>query len=252
MNYLKALVERSAETSPAIRPRLPTLFESVAGWPSGEALGPGLADDALTGMATERTERPVSVALPPVTLSQDRPRNMQPEVAPPAHEQAAPADPYGRFRAVPAPEAMHRPDRPAGAPSLEPMPPVASGPIAAHPAGTAGDLPADGRAARLQANDGLPIPSPAIRSRPETGPSPAARVAAAVSPLHVAPSAQAQSAPEPGQNVRTDAATVHIHIGRIEVRALPGPGPGAATPPSRPAPRRQSLEEYLAGGGGRS
>ncbi len=38
--------------------------------------------------------------------------------------------------------------------------------------------------------------------------------------------------------------TIHVHIGRIEVRAAPAPGPKAATS-SQPAAKRTSLADYL-------
>lgn len=64
--------------------------------------------------------------------------------------------------------------------------------------------------------------------------------------------APAPASSKPGESasqVLGPAPTIHVRIGRIDVRAAPAPA-SAAPPPARPAAKRTSLEDYLRGGSG--
>lgn len=267
MNYLEALTRRSVETVPLIRPRLPTLFEPVAGRPLDEALAAGPPAERLTEIAADASSGPMA----------DVPRLLPPRQGRTPDGQSVPALSGQTPTPRSAPRRMKTDGRrslarslpmglrggdpgqaPASVFSVAEEPSLRSGlqiepaPAAAHPVGVEAEASTGRTSVRPPADDGSRTSAPAVQPPQEAGMPSAGQVAVALSTSSAPRPAQTASAAEPGQVAPVSAPTVHIHIGRIEVRALPQPAPAPPAQPSRPAPRRQSLEEYLAGGGGRS
>ncbi len=260
MNYLEALTRRAVETAPLIRPRLPTPFEPVPRRPLDEAQAAVLPAEGTTEIAADASKgrRAMGDKNVPdfragswaginsgLRFSEQTP---MPRSAPQRME----TDGHRSLPRYSVPgQAPASVFSVAEEPSIRPGSQIEPTPAPVRPAGVVAETSSGRTSARPSADDGARTSAPAVQPRPEAGMSSDGRVAVAVSTSRAARPAQAALATEPGQDAPADAPTVHIHIGRIEVRALPPPAPAPPAPPSRPAPRRQSLEEYLAGGGGR-
>jgi hypothetical protein len=280
-DFLTDLLRRSRGQAGGLAPRLPSLFEPVAeaalqpaadepahpvgGWPpptdrpapalvpldepgrpaSGAAVAPPLGVVAARGPADGASQRPPA-ARPEVAyqrLDELEWRLTVPAEAPPPERRAdspAPARPAGsavapgRPRPRPADAVTARPqareDRASPAATTAPMdavPVVAT--TAPAPPGTPGaEAPAPDRP------DGPPPPPD--RPRPP-------RPGRLTAPARPDPPAAGPRRPQlpPAAGDLTAAPTVHVTIGRVEIRAVPAP------PPARrpPAARTTSLDDYL-------
>lgn len=206
-DFLTNLIRRHGGATPAIQPRLPSLFEAAGGPaggdvadPTGEAEAPRApvprraADDpALT--ASESTLDAPPVFVPPAGVVQPEPA--QPGVPTARRESTPPAasanPPANRFQPLQPPAPRPRPGQ------LAPQPAAAAPPVVRAPP--------------------VPLPATPVAAKPAR-----VRHSADSQPNAVAPA-------------------IHVTIGRVEVRAVQAPP--AAPRAARPAAPRLSLEEYL-------
>jgi hypothetical protein len=237
-DFLTRLAQRSLGAAPLIAPRLPGLFTPLEESPAGN-----FADTITATDAAANSTHAVRAAAPRMTA-----------------------------RAEPASSEPRADVHPAQAPPVPPVPDAASAPAPAAPIDNTQArvdsprvplvkaAPANGQAATpLLVTPPAPHPvaplPPSISPRkPET----AAATEERWSPL--LPQRNTETAASPpawrdgaaaGDAGTTPAPTVHISIGRVEVRA------NIATPPAAPRPRAArepalSLDDYLKRGGGAS
>jgi hypothetical protein len=254
-DFLADLLERSRGQVSGLVPRIPSVFEPPRGgtsWPAGTdtvrmpadapaAAGrvpsegvpqpsPGAGPSRRAGPSRQAAARPRSripapspEAVPPGSLR--IPARTGPRAAgEPALPQAGPLVPHATAGTRPAGPAAHRPRPPAtvsgGGDQRVPRPEIEQdmaerrGPGAlGPPAATVGEP--------------LPPPRRGLLTTPRPG-------AFAGSPAFPGPAGDPAPPPEP---------TVHVTIGRVEIRAVTAPAP-----PARPAPaaRAMGLDEYLA------
>lgn len=269
---LQRLAERAAGSAPALRSdaRLPWRG-GAAPWPPADAAlptafaPPPLVDDAApaalppgaapqrpqprqavpgTGLqdAAGRAAGPLAAAdTGPAALLDDGPRPWS---------SAEASAPHQRALDLPSPTAWPQPQRlsaaawpqapAAAAPALEPVLPRAVADGAAH-AGTGRDGPWAAAGLSTHARAGVAEPAPLLPPRPGGHAAAVAAVAASLP----APRPAGEAAPRAA--AAAEPSEVHVHIGRIEVTALPeAPGPRRA-PRQRTAP--VTLEAYLAARG---
>ena len=205
-DFLASLLARGVGAAPAIRPRLPSLFESPAG-------------RAPMVEANEVAETVVLRPAPPTATSRDTVMvgEAQVHLAPP------PAASPGRALTPPQ--------------STQPEPGRATPTAPVAVAAPVVPSPAPAQAPAVEA-DATPRPEPATGIAPSIPRMPAPPLPAAVIPLSrpvAVRVAEPQRRPEPP--------AVRITIGRVEVRAVPA-NPPAARPGRRASPKL-SLEDYL-------
>jgi hypothetical protein len=234
MDFLTRLAQRMTGELPAVQPRLASIFEPAAGPAAATSEGmetivsPQSAGPALSGMfATHRgpamTRGPVA-ALPgyqdasPSVGPPDSPASVTRRVVPSTSSRAL-------AEAVDLPTSLT--DVAPARTSIEAAPELA---------GPRRVVPVDIRPAGVGAAH--PAPSGSRQRNGSTAP-----MRAEIQPMQ---SSVAVATPE-------GPATVHVHIGRVDVRAVMAATP--ASPPRqtpRPAPSHRSLEDYLSGGKGGS
>lgn len=289
-DHLYRLAAHALDRLPAAAPRVGSRFEPVAeDEPPAAEAAPGAAEPAVADLAPRRPPAPPAAPSrqPPVALD-DRPvataptDMRRPLDAVPSTPDPAAADPFG-----PAPRASAAaPTMPDDSGSPRP----ATAPVAANGTTAGADFDTDGDAAtRASDDEETARPKPAgpghrttAAARPPT--SPAADPGTAPTPLPTVADAARRSPAEEVPPVRTVPAegddadalfspevpeprsaagslplptpaapetTIHVSIGRIEVRATP---PVALPPPAAKAPAVMGLDDYLRrrGGGGRS
>ena len=257
-DFLTDLLERSRGHGAALSPRIPSVFEPPPAdtsrpawadslWPAGEDAVTSAAEDAV-GPAALDTIRLAAQA--PVASAERMPAGRRPQPSPPAA-----ARPEGQLpapsRATPpaAAAAETAPDR---ATVTVPQP----GPAGHRPA-VAGRLAGVSRAGDQRVPPLQIQPDTTERAGPGALPPPAAHVGEllpprpglltvpqpgvfAVPPVPAGPVGDPVPPPEP---------TVHVTIGRVEIRAVAARAPAARPAPaarSAPAARAMSLDEYLA------
>ncbi len=253
MNYLAALIERALGTAFSIRPRVPTAYEPAPGRPLREPFADRLAAEPLAESVDGSQEQAVRIIPPAAAPIRGPAADATPAPVTSARPPTRPLSSGERLNPV-LPSDTTR--RPAGslADAFREAPPSADPALASvpgdpvWPSGAAQDM---GRMARSRADEGTSVSLPEVRPRSELQTAPAGHSVAAPAPPRIAQPARIDPSAAPARAASADVATVHIRIGRVEVRALLQPGPGTPAPSARPAPRRQPLEEYLAGRGGR-
>jgi hypothetical protein len=210
--YLQRLVERHTRERPSVRLRAPSRFE-------GELIG-GLPEAEAEPAAPATPLVPFPASAPPSPRA-------TPVEHPGAH--ADTAESVGRAdRAVsPVKGRAAAADTPAQPPRAEPSPAGSAGTPTSPSPSAASTRPARQRSA----------PDRASGTRPPAGPRLTRHDA--ISPPHTRRQVATTLSEEPD--------VVHVHIGRVEVRAVV-----AAREPSRPVDRRPrpaplSLERYLSG-----
>ena len=227
MDFLTRLAQRTTGALPTVQPRLPARFEPAAG-PRGE-IAPGAAIEA--GMAAPNP--------PPASHHGIVTERLQPR----------PASPQDVRSANPDSAALHPPPATIIDGALR----AALGPLQENPVRPSEALsiqvtPTADRAAP-------PPPTPpfggSIHPRPE--PRPALRVEARSARAVAAGTQRSETRPPAGGHpiaeavtAETAAPTVHVRIGRIDVRAILPPAP-SSRPATRPVAPRSSLEDYLSG-----
>ncbi|WPB55032.1 hypothetical protein [Xylophilus sp. GOD-11R] len=241
---LHRLATRAAGTAPLLRPDRSAAYAGGAGtWePAVAAVPPGLAGEARRGDEEEGGPAPVVEPLPGRPAMQRKDSAIGPAsaapIAPPAllPAQALPAVPMAAPDASAArgAESVHAASvRPAFAPS----------PAAASFDSLEARSEAPRRDIARPARPSTPTLHPATSQPPTLAPRllPEAAPAQTASPLAALPTGMS---PASGAGTAEDTAEVHIHIGRIEVRAVQ----------EQAAPRRKtaaappvSLDAYLAG-----
>jgi hypothetical protein len=227
MDFLTRLAHRATGTLPVVQPRLPARFEPAEGTYAGAAPGGEVAAETAAPNPKPASRR--ASVTDPREPGHDAPQGVRsepPNAATPHPPRATIIDSafredQGRHQA--------RSARSSDAPSFQ-GPPTA-------------DRPAAASITPLLDADILPAPPPRRALRVDARP---ARVHATASqPPDTRWPAGGHPTIETGA---ADAAppTVHVHIGRIDVRAVVPPGP---TPRlvARPAPPPTSLERYLSG-----
>lgn len=241
--FLARLAQRSLGMTPVVSPRLPSMFEPLAA-----------SAETFPSVATPRSDLPVVNEMTQATLAsrqENSPRSVDIDNAPP-RSRTLHADRNTRERIY------HRDD--AG-PAPEPMP-VRSGDDDDHAlAGRVGrhgrpSLAAEDHAVTAQARPGyesLPFPPPRIdekyahRAPPHTS--------ALLLPTRLAPAERRLSdmavSLDPPVPANAAAPTIHISIGRVDVRANITPPPAAARPRTE-RNTTQPLADYLKRGGGNS
>jgi hypothetical protein len=218
--------------------------------------------DFLTRLAQRLTGEPPAVE--PRLPQRFEPAGIAPQAAPPADEisfsafeRAAPS-----LAGVPAPHAV-----PIGRISAQPDPGTSTQP--SHPPigmiESAGAEPPRATGDNREFADPPPDLIPGThRRRPPQAPAPLKRA-----PVEVQPAAISRAQPAPAIGTRRDARgpladrsqqrrsvsafesgptppTVHVHIGRVEVRAMMPPA-ASSQPAARPPAPRPTLEDYLSG-----
>jgi hypothetical protein len=272
-NHLARLIQRRADPSGALQPRLPSRFEQAPSAPDTEAdlstesvelpaaRTPTMAPAPLTPQPPQRPEHlqtkpDASAAVPPpapraepvsATTDRQRPRSVTESRTGPDALRAAPEPP----RPGPPPSPGFGVDAPPATPGAATMPPppgrsASSRPIAPHrPAvGTAKRI--DDRAPEpmlpIAAPASPPIAAPADRleERPQEPP-----------PLDVEPlfppepvSADLPDRIDPPRRT-PEPPDVHVHIGSVVVQAAV-PEPPSSPRRKRPGAPALSLEDYLA------
>lgn len=240
--YLRRLAELAVGEARRVEPRLPSRFEplvelapeSEPWW--DEVASEHLAGPALRGVPGRLPEGEITPEVGPIPLAA-RP----PALTPPRPERApaAPPDP-----ALPpsAPE-QHEPPGPA-----QPAPARAATPGEQHlplvrvslrgpgvPAQQPEPVPAERRPVVERPTTAAPPPVPPVRGKP-----------AAPAPAPYRPMAEAARRTWPERPP-----AVHVHIDRVEVRAVQPPVPPVVVAaPTLRATTGPDLEAYLAGGGG--
>ena len=225
MDFLTRLAQRLTGELPAVQPRLPLLYEPSTGSARAAEEGGEMAISALHDpdklTAPPRSTRLTPTA-PPLARG-DAPLRVEP-LRPPVKTSA-----QARLSPTPAPPFL-APEESRGVP--------------AGPSGETLSLETIQTALHLAP----PRRAVAVTIRPaaSTGTPPhstASRHSAVAQAMH----AEA----EPGQAGRTDERelgppAIHVHIGRVDVRAVmpPAARPSPAAPPAAP---RTTLEDYLSG-----
>ena len=226
-DFLSNLAVRSLGPAPArdvLQPRLPSLFEAPAGTepvaaPAAGGPAQDRAGNAMPGSPAQRGSLPAAEEperlLPPVQPERTILERFEREASlstQPAMEQLQPA-----------PQA---PDRPVSQPLLPTPGPGLQASASLPPEHASRSLPED------RARPVLPALLE-LRGKPEAAP--------VLAPLPVPVALRAPgSLPEPPAQGQP---SVHIHIGRIEVRAVTPPP--AATPRPASKPPRLTLDDYL-------
>jgi hypothetical protein len=259
-DFLAHIVRRSQHPDLSLRPRATSLFEPEA--PFAPPATPAVSDFAERERdehhVVVRTERPSTPALQ--APGQDRPR----EGAPPAmHEE-------GRGARVPD-VGLARPEQPnPRLPSAPREQPAAVAPPRRDSApqprtsrrdeGSAKELPKPAEQPAFDAAPGRPVPAPTPGpERASTAGAPAQRVSLRMplqrepvwpGPLVIAAMQRADPVPRRVSGAATSQPepAIQVSIGRVEVRAVPAERTGPRQ--ERPSPV-MSLEDYLAGRGGR-
>jgi hypothetical protein len=279
-DFLTDLLERSRGQGAGLAPRIPSVFEPARGdtpWLAGDDTLQPAAEETFR-LAPDDTLR---LAAEAQAAAERMPAARRPQPSPQAaasQEGQIPAP----SREVPTPTAARVPARTEGGeigrrPAGEPAIPQAGTavPQAAAAAETARELLAEvavprpepaghrsraaGRLAAAVSRGGdqrvpLPETEPETTERPRRGalPPPAARVGEPLPPprpgLLTVPPPGAFAAPPVlpgpvGDPAPPPEPTVHVTIGRVEVRAVTAP---ARPPRAAPAARTMSLDEYLA------
>ncbi|MFI0237717.1 hypothetical protein [Streptomyces sp. NPDC016845] len=219
-----------------VRPRLPGPFERIeslgsrAPFPSDDDTAEGLRPQAPAGPATPERHRPQD---PTPVRSSSRPATETPVRARPPHTRGTP--PSARALLVPPPLPPAAPVRPAG-----PEPARLRGPVASRRTDAGRELPRDRDEDRT--TDSRPV---VAKARPATTQARPAAPTVAGGGRTARRSAQESRGGPPPQR------TVHVTIGRLEVRAAGraprDPGRDRETghgPSSRPTPV-MSLDTYL-------
>lgn len=226
MDFLTRLAQRLTGDLPAVQPRLPQRYEPAAGQPRAVEESEAMA--IFGGREPEKLPAPL----------------LSTQLAP-----AASATPARRD----APSSLDPLRRPMRMPALaEPSPHPAPTRLALEVAGDISGSTSHETTAReisqltaqlAPPRRGVPV---AIRPAAPTGAPPISTVSrrGAVAQVML-------DAAKPGQTGRTDEhpqgpTTVHVHIGRVDVRAVMPPvtSPRPAPPPAAP---RATLEDYLSG-----
>jgi len=230
MDFLTRLAQRTTGALPTVQPRLPARFELAAG-PRGEMV-PGGAIEA--GMAAPNPQ-PAShhgIVIEPLQPGPASPQDVRIVNSDSAALHPPPATIIdGALRAALGP-LQENPVRPSEALSFQgtptadraatpPLTPLLDGSI--HP---------------------TPEPRPALRVKARSAHS-AHAVAAEPQRSETRPPAGGHPIAE-DVTAETAAPTVHVRIGRIDVRAILPPAP-PSRPATRPAAPRSSLEDYLSG-----
>ena len=221
MDFLTRLAQRTTGALLTVQPRLPARFEPVAG-PRGE-IAPGAAIEA--GM-TAPNPLPAShhgiviERLQPGPASPQDVRIANPALHPP------PATMIDSALGAALGSLQENPVRPSEALSIQGTP---AADRAAPPPPLGGSI------------HPRPEPRPALRVEARS----ARAVAAGTQRTETRPPAAGHPIAEAG-TAETAAPTVHVRIGRIDVRAILPPAP-PSRPATRPAAPRNSLEDYLSG-----
>ena len=241
-DFVERLLARHLE-EPAIRPRSASRFESAAAWPRSQvstglprtsALGsrPFTRATAAASSVAPKSGKEQSVSQPapvrqglgamqepdspPVRVPvRARPRDMEPSI------DSAVEHIVGGFSVLRAPDP--------------------SGQIIQEPQQAAGDA---------TSRPGQRHPADSIRPvAVSTGPRERARVPMVTRPeVSDAAASTASARRHPGEPVEREPDVVHVHIGRVEVRAvMPSPEPERPAPAPRAGPGPLSLDNYLAG-----
>ncbi|WP_157273698.1 hypothetical protein [Thiobacillus denitrificans] len=229
-DFLTRLAQRSMGEAPLIAPRLPSLFAPA------EESSTGNSADMMAVADPAQNATPASLPIQPCTTARVDPpagkprtsvyppqRPLPPEASPTVHTDSAP--PRVEAMLVPVVETTPENSR---------MPPPLLAPVAPRPAASL-KPPIASRKQDMPAA----APEPWLPLLPQ-------RKAESVAPFPVA-----ADTPKPGDVGTPDAPTVHITIGRVEVRANIAPPPATQRP--RPASQPTlSLGDYLKRGTGAS
>lgn len=251
-SLLRRLVRPAGELRP-VRPTAALPYQSVP------AFDEGALDAPATPVSSMAPASPVAAPLPatPSARSPAPPSRPQTDTSPPGPASA----PMTREHAARAPFIEEPPD--AARPWTPPAPLMAER-IEHAPTGTG--VPTDTRAPSEDTAEAFPdAPAPATdRAQPEYGPAPIASRNAGIaarpprphpSPLFP-PEAPAQTVPQAHRPqspeahrigagaTANEAPDIHVHIGRIEVTALPEAT--APQPKRRQGKSPMSLDDYLA------
>jgi hypothetical protein len=221
-DYFSRLAERALGTAAAPRPVIPSRFEQAA--LAGEADDFTIEDEeraaaaARPGQPDEGSSRP-QAASPP---SPAEPRDGRPATA-------APPLPGAADSAVPTPEREEH-----GEPARLPERPVTERPPIVE-------------RERIVVERDVEAPREPVQAATPDRPAAVERVqrveARPVAPTPISPTPHA---PEwERDDVAAGPPTVHVTIGRVDVRAVSAPAPVERPPAHRQRPARPSLEEYL-------
>lgn len=229
MSYLTTLAQRTLGSGLAIRPLLPTVYQRVRD--DGRHPAPGR-------VLSDRVAPVLPTSVPATSVGQ--PTDIAPTMAAPTMPPAAQAT-TGPVPLLPDERIPSLPRSVLPARSVEvimrdaaPSDQTATAPAAAG----------DSRAELVRSDPVRTVRPGAIQP---------ARDAQGAAPHPAAPRTrdQARASESASRQERTPPDTVHVHIGRIDVRAAPAPaGTGAGAP--RPAMKRTSLADYLSAGSGGS
>jgi hypothetical protein len=226
MDFLTRLAQRVTGELPAVQPRLPLLFEPAA----GSARAVEESGELAISVVREReklTTSPRSTRLAPTAWAPAARRDAPPSLDP-LH---LPVNQPAQSRLSPSP-----------APPL--LAPEDTGDVSGGPSNETSDREIIQPASHL-ALPGRAVPVSIRPIAPTSAPplSTASRRGAVARDVH--------DERQPGQIARTDEhsqgpPTIHVHIGRVDVRAVM-PSAAAPRPTARPRAPRASLEDYLSG-----
>jgi hypothetical protein len=226
MDFLTRLAQRMTGDLPAVQPRLPTRFEPAAG-PRGRVAPGGTIEAEMAAPNPQPASHHGGATEP-----------LQPRPAPPQEVRLINSDAAALY--------------PPPATIIDGALRAALGGLQENPVRPSEALSYQGTptADRAAVPPLTPLLDGSIHPRPE--PRPALRVEARLAHTVAAGSQRSEARPPTGGHpiaeavaVETAAPTVHVHIGRIDVRAsMPPPAP---RPAARPAAPRSSLEDYLSG-----
>ena len=226
MDFLTRLAQRTIGTLPTVQPRLPARFESAAGTRPGTIY--------FSEVAAETSPPDRRSPAPSMSMIE------HPQPGPAVFEDTQPAHPIPTAKGPPRATITEvaRPEVQSSRQSNAALPPKTL---------FGQDPPA------ILGSAAEPIQPLYDRSiRPTRQPRPALRVDVRSAHAVAAGTQRSETRLPAGGHpiaeaitVETAAPTVHVHIGRIDVRAIMPPAP--PRPTARPVAPRSSLEDYLSG-----